>query len=140
MMLNYNTIIEFTTRSRWRLRHLRSKLTYCTGEYQNHKTIWLKGISNGRFLQKVTTLTSLVTIDENCDKRDLIISICHFTSHNRLFNWSCDFIVVTPHTGVVAVEIERSWFATWYQKTTCLKGCVTSLVETPHSKLPPRHF
>ena len=59
-------------------------------------------------MQKVTTLTSLVTIGDNCDKRDLIISICHFTSLNRLFNWSCDFIVVTPHAGVVAVEIEHS--------------------------------
>ena len=37
--------------------------------------------------------------------------------------------------GIVTVEIKCFWFATWSQKTTCLKW-VRLWVEAPHSKSP----
>ena len=100
------------------------------------------GFRDGSFLQ-LRHHPHKLSDNRYCDERDLIFLMCHKnTCLNGHYGWK--LLTLGLHTvlmalGIVVVGIKRCWFVTWSQKTTCLKGCVSLRVETPHIKPPPGH-
>ena len=80
------TIGRKIARSRWWLRRLHSKTINRIRGNQNHMTSWE--------LLRVSHHLDKFSDNGYFDKWNLMFLICHVTSHNDLFKWSCDFMIL----------------------------------------------